>query len=117
MTDDLIEAPDGPAKEAGFIAPVWISRAVWDDCVAWADDDHERTGALQDEDGRLWDVLWMAARAVRKMQARHGDDWSQATFEVWRIARDAGPGDDGDIEATPVYLVAERTAEGITITR
>ncbi|WP_242892540.1 DUF6573 family protein [Actinomadura litoris] len=115
--EDLIEVPDNASRDAGFIAPVLITRTVWDDCVAWDDTDHERTGVIQDEDGRLWDVLHMAANAVRTMPARHGDSWEEALFQVWRVARDAEPGEDGDIEPTPIYLSARRTDEGIEISR
>jgi hypothetical protein len=115
--DDLVVAPAAPVGETGFLAPVLITRAVWDDCIEWTNADHVRTGALQDQDGRLWDVLHMAARAVRTMQQRHGDAWSEAVFQVWRVARDARPGEDGDIESAPVFLAAARSAEGITISR
>jgi hypothetical protein len=113
---DLVVVADDTAREAGFIAPVMISRLVWDDCVAWTHADHARTGALQDESGRLWDVLYMASRAVRALQQRHGDGWTEAVFQVWRVARDARPGEDGDIEPTPVYLTAALTGDGVTIT-
>ena len=49
------------AREAGFRFPVAVSRALWADI--------ERIPASscwQDVDGRLWDVLWMGARAARR---------------------------------------------------
>ncbi|MFC5744811.1 DUF6573 family protein [Actinomadura rugatobispora] len=108
---DLIQAPDALTHDAKFRAPVTLTRAAWADCVAWTDDDHARTGAIQDEDGRLWDVLWMAARAVRGLSS----DAATACFKVYRVARDARPGPDGDIEPTPVYLIATLLPDGITI--
>lgn len=53
------------AQEAGHAADLVVVTAdVWEDCVAWDADDNRRKGTIQDQDGRLWDVLWMAARIV-----------------------------------------------------
>lgn len=49
------------AKEAGFNIPVALTRNVWDRLVALP----EGYRGWQDEAGRLWDVLWMAAMAAR----------------------------------------------------
>ena len=38
--------------------------AVWSDCVAWSDADSEAQ-VYQDQSGRLWDVLFMSAYAIR----------------------------------------------------
>lgn len=54
------------AEEAGFRIPVALTRAAWNDCVEWDDDDTSRHGCPQDEAGRLWDVLWMARMACRR---------------------------------------------------
>lgn len=59
----LIDA--GPmAQEAGFTGQVALTSAVWADCVAWNDDDNQKQ-VHQDQSGRLWDVLYMAAYAIR----------------------------------------------------
>ena len=59
----LIDA--GPmAREAGFRWPVAITSAGWEDCVAWSESDSDRQ-THQDQSGRLWDVLFMAAHAAR----------------------------------------------------
>ena len=59
-------------REAGIRIPTAVTPAVWDDCVAWTDEDRKRSRSLgsQDEKGRLWDVLWMAKAnlAMRKNQ-------------------------------------------------
>jgi hypothetical protein len=52
------------AVEAGLPDPVMLTAAAWADCVAWDDADTERTGCPQDQDGRLWDVLWMTRYAL-----------------------------------------------------
>jgi len=59
----------GPHKaageEAGFSIPVAVTRAVWDRMVKLPDGYQ----GWQDESGRLWDVIWLAAMAAR----RHSD--------------------------------------------
>src|SRR6266516_8060798 len=87
MADGRLVAVEASlAAEAGFSVPVALTRAVYDDCVSWSDDDAERTGGgLQDETGRLWDVLWMAAQAARRARQQ-----SRVTFELCRGPRDRG---------------------------
>ena len=100
----LIDA--GPmAREAGFRWPVAITAAAWADCVTWNDADSERQ-THQDQSGRLWDVLFSAAHAVRT----RADAGAQLLFELYRVPRDGrsteaertklklvvGPGDDGE---------------------
>jgi len=59
----LIDA--GPmAREAGLRWPVALTAAAWEDCVAWSEADSERQ-VPQDKTGRLWDVLYMGAYAIR----------------------------------------------------
>lgn len=60
------------AIEAGFRYPVALSRAVWTRCVEWDDALNARKRTLQDEQGRLWDVLWMGSLAVRAAARRDG---------------------------------------------
>lgn len=50
------------AAEQGIRYPVAIATHAWDAAVAW-DPAH---GAMQDETGRQWDVLTMAAMALRR---------------------------------------------------
>lgn len=60
----LVDVTD-TAREAGFRWPVAMTRAAWADTVEW--DPANR--ALQDEPGRLWDVVWMAFCAIRSSRA------------------------------------------------
>lgn len=90
------------AQEAGFRFPVALTRAAWEDCVAWTDADSKRQ-IYQDESGRLWDVLWMAAQAAKR---RRGECLA---FQFYRVPRGGrgirprltalhliiGPGDHG----------------------
>jgi hypothetical protein len=99
----LVDA--GPmAREAGFRFPVAITAGAWADCIAWDDADSGRQ-THQDQSGRLWDVLFMAAHAARTESRR----CTERLFELYRIPRDGeatvaklttlklvvGPGDDG----------------------
>lgn len=43
--------------EAGFRVPVAVTAAVWAECVEWP----ETERGSQDQSGRLWDVLLIAA--------------------------------------------------------
>ncbi len=101
----LIDVTD-MAREAGFRVPVAVTRAAWEDCVAWTDWDSEDQGVHQDQDGRLWDVLWMAFIAIHGTAAGE----SQVVYHLYRVPRDgqsaearltalklvAGPGDSGE---------------------
>lgn len=66
---------------------VALTAAVWADCVTWTDEDTERKGVPQDVDGRLFDVLWMASRALAT-GPRRGE---RVPFAVMRVPR-AGRG-------------------------
>ena len=70
------------AKEAGFRIPVAITAAAWEDCVAWDRDDNTRKGTANDQEGRLWDVLWMAWNAAIRNR-----DTSAFHFQVFRVPR------------------------------
>jgi hypothetical protein len=55
----LIDVSEAAAR-VGFKFPVVITRTAHSAAVAWSGCD-----AWQDEDGRLWDVLFVAARTAR----------------------------------------------------
>ena len=90
------------ARAAGFTYPCVVTAAVWEDCIAWTEQDRTTPKrACQDEAGRLWDVLWMA----RSADAKYG---RPATYRIKRVPRPGrghtqlvilklhvGPGDDG----------------------
>lgn len=75
------------AKETGFKIPVALTSAVYEDCVAWTEADNDRKNTLQDEKGRLWDVLWMSFLAARKSL-----DSQRVPVRLVRVRRE-GPGD------------------------
>ncbi|MGB5640760.1 MAG: DUF6573 family protein [Sedimenticolaceae bacterium] len=92
----LIDA--GPmAREVGFRWPVAITVAAWEDCIAWNESDSERQ-THQDQSGRLWDVLFMAAYAART-RAEAGPE---LRFELYRVPRD---GRSTEAELTRLKLV------------
>ena len=93
----LVEVAEGIAREAGFTVPVAVTAAAWADCVAWSDTDNQRTGACQDEQGRLWDVLWMTRCAVRG--APRGTE--RVRVPLYRVPRDGR-----EVRPQPVTLVA-----------
>lgn len=89
------------AKEAGFKYPVALTKSVWIDCVEWPSDLY-----LQDEDGRLWDVLYMAFMAIKQSKSAG----SELLYSLYRIPANSingeselvtlklivGPGDKGE---------------------
>jgi hypothetical protein len=105
LEDGVLIDPGTMAAEAGFKWPVAITADAWADCVAWSEDDSARQ-IHQDQDGRLWDVLFMAFYAVRTSQ-ESGD---RILFQLLRVPRDGrstkaklvtlrmivGPGDSGE---------------------
>ena len=62
LKDGALKDISGLAKEVGFIYPVAVTRAVWDSCIKWG----KECPAVQDEDGRTWDLLVMAVLAGKQ---------------------------------------------------
>jgi hypothetical protein len=102
----LVPVDDSLVQEAGFRFPVALTAAAWDDCVAWTDADNDRQGTVQDETGRLWDVLYMTRLAIRRTPSgaekvrvrlvrvpRNGR--AQSPRPVTLVAA-CGPDDDGE---------------------
>lgn len=78
------------AREAGFRCAVAITRAAWEDCVAWSDEDTDRKHWPQDQAGRLWDVLTMT-RFYIAGATRRDPSTDRCTVELVRVPR-AGSG-------------------------
>ncbi|TDR40489.1 hypothetical protein DFR29_113191 [Tahibacter aquaticus] len=109
LDDGVLMDAGAMAQEAGFTLPVALTAQVWATCVSWSSEER----APQDEDGRLWDVLWMASLAARAA-ARRGDS-GRVAFEVRVVPRGGrrprvtklvlmlGPGDRGE----PVVTIME----------
>ena len=111
LADGILVDISDTAREAGFRWPVAITEAAWTDCVAWSATD-STAQTPQDESGRLWDVVFMAAHAVRT-QTGGG---AQLLYDLARVPRDGearqavtttlklivGPGDGGEPVVTIV---------------
>lgn len=92
------------AREAGITFPVAITAAAWVECVALP------PGYIgtQDENGRLWDVVWMTRHAIRTgpggrdrvpvemlvVDIEHGIERRRPRLH--HLVAQCGPGDDGE---------------------
>ena len=75
------------AREVGFRYPLVLSSAAWAEAVIW---DKENEG-LQDETGRLWDVLMMAQHRIRTRRPGQDEEPdNRCTFEVLRVPNTPG---------------------------
>ena len=81
LADGFLVDVSETAREAGFKAPVALTRAAWADCVEWSEKDTQRQ-THQDQAGRLWDVLWMAINAARRNTQR-----ASFMFQLYRVPR------------------------------
>ena len=71
------------AREAGFTVPMALTQAAWARHVKVPEGDTSG----QDERGRLWDVLWMAAFGARQNRKTNSN---RITFEVISSANEDG---------------------------
>ena len=100
IEDGVLVDVSETAREAGFKFPVCLTSAAYEDCVAWDAEDSKRQ-TIQDIEGRLWDVLWMASLAAKQ-------GGQEIRFQLYRVPRGGkgrkarlttlkavcGPGDD-----------------------
>lgn len=119
----LVDVPP-TAAEPGFHYPVALTRAVWEDCVAW-DEEGSKRQTPQDEAGWLWDVLVMARCGIHALR-----EGGVMRFNLYRVPRGGrvrsprlvllklvcGPGDEGEpvltIVVGHVHPVSERVLDG-----
>ncbi|MBK1695384.1 hypothetical protein CKO09_11645 [Chromatium weissei] len=87
IEDGVLIDVSNTAKDAGFRIPVALTTAVWADCVAWDGD------TSQDENGRLWDVLFISA-----LEARRNRNSQRIVFQILRVKQ-------GSNQLFPVQLV------------
>ena len=83
IEDGVLITAGSMSAEAGFKWPVAFTSAVWEDCIAWTDEDKAKQ-AYQDQSGRLWDVLYMASRTISTSCGSS----DQLRFELYRVPRD-----------------------------
>ena len=99
IRDGVLIDVSGPAREAGFKIQVALTAAAWAECVAVPP-----SVQGQDEAGRLWDVLWLLACAIRTAAdgpevqfALHvRKDNRERTPPLVRLKAICGPGDQGE---------------------
>lgn len=102
IADGVLHDVTELAAEQGIRYPVAIATHAWDAAVAW----DAANGAMQDETGRQWDVLTMAAVALRRARRLRLTGLQEFTVYVVPNRRDAeepepvtlgisvGPGDN-----------------------
>lgn len=61
---ELIDVTE-TAKQSGFTIPVAVTRAVWEETIAWTSNNSAKQ-THQDQSGRLSDVMWMLYLACRR---------------------------------------------------
>jgi len=79
----LVEVNAKDRMEAGYKIPVVLTRNVYEDCVAW-DNGVERW--VQDETGRMWDILWLSKIAFSRSDSETKNA-GPIVFELKRIPR------------------------------
>lgn len=113
----LYECPAGLCKEVGFKVPVALSKACYEKCVEWDKDKVlESIFPFQEEEARLFDVLYMAMNNIRsgnykdplifyKIECVPPDTKFYQTTEVDLVSA-IGPGDNKEPVIT-IYLMTE----------
>ena len=113
IEDGVLVDASSTAQDVGFTISVALTSTVWADCVAWTDDDKQEQ-VHQDQSGRLYDVLFMAAFAIRTSAVSS----DRLLYELYRVPRDGystdakpvtlkliiGPGDHGEPVTTILML-------------
>jgi Family of unknown function (DUF6573) len=110
LEDGVLVDASPLAKEAGFQWPVALTRAVWEDCVTWTEDDNRRQ-AYQDQTGRLWDLLFMAAMTIRA----HKGKGNQLSLTLCRVPRDGRSTQAEDVTLKILVVPGDHGEPVITI--
>ena len=94
INDGVLVDVTETAKEAGFSVPVAVTRTVWDEYIKPSEEERE---SGQDEDGRLWDTLFMLfveiRRASEKPELKYKVLYSGEEVELKAVI---SPGDYGE---------------------
>jgi hypothetical protein len=96
LRDGVLVDATATAAEAGFRYPVALTRAAWERCVAVPPG-----VTCQDEAGRLFDVVWLLACAIRRgsvgvevrFAVRVRNDNREGTPPLVQLKAVCGPGD------------------------
>ncbi|MGI8911232.1 MAG: DUF6573 family protein [Rubrobacteraceae bacterium] len=115
LADGVLVDVTETAREAGFRIPVALTANVWAD-VNDLSGRYVSTG--QSLDGRLWDLLFMAAHAARRPENRDTSEFVYAlimpvgTGNNYRAKCHVGPGDVGE----PVLTIMLPDNPGTSVT-
>ena len=88
LADGVLVDVTATAKEAGFKVPTAVTASVFNECIEWTEEDARQSRTYQDQAGRLWDVLYLAAVQARSLRARRQN---QLLYELRVVPR---PGHD-----------------------
>ena len=98
------------AREAGFKVPTAVTASVFAECIEWTEEDAKQSRTYQDQAGRLWDVLYLAAAKARSLRGRRQNQLLYELHVVPRPGHDhprlrtlkliIGPGDNAEPVAT-----------------
>jgi len=94
IDDGFLVDVSEPARECGFTYPVALTRPAWERAVALK----RNYKGVQDEAGRLWDVLWMLYVAIKRRREQ-GDELLYRVKISGRfvtLKSVCGPGDDAE---------------------
>ncbi len=98
LEDGVLVDVTATAREAGFVWPVAVTAAVW----ALIQEIPPKYQGSQDVQGRLWDVVWMAAQEIRRHRGEEGNELryrltlphGRETYATLKLI--VGPGDQGE---------------------
>lgn len=99
LADGVLVDVTETAREAGFRVPVALTQSVWADVN---DLSGQHVSAGQSVQGRLWDLLFMAAHAARRRENRDRSEFVYALVmpvgkgKNYRAKCHVGPGDEGE---------------------
>ena len=99
LADGVLFDVTEPAREAGFRVPLALTAGVWADVC---DLSGRYVSAGQSAEGRLWDLLFMAAHAARRPENSNVSTFIYALImpvgagNNYRVKCHVGPGDEGE---------------------
>ena len=105
LADGVLFDVTETAREAGFRVPVALTASVWAD-VCDLSGRYVSRDPGQSPEGRLWDLLFMAAHAARRRANRSASVFVYALImpvgdgNNYRAKCHAGPGDEGELVVT-----------------
>jgi hypothetical protein len=100
LEDGILVDVSTVAREAGFRWPVALTRTVWGQYV-----EVPQGVQCQDEQGRLWDILWMARARIKasssdsirfQLYVRNHNRAPLTRRDLITLRATVSPGDDGD---------------------